>query len=401
MTIKGLTDVGASFPRLGILRKGDAKPANSDRPGKDLSYFRFVTEDPDAKRLFHEIYGPEPRVIRVILPFATRAENYEAWMEEYGAGSIKHRCDNDGNCVLWQDDQGEYHTTPKACPGGCKPNGRLQVIIPALKRLAYVMVLTTAWNDCGELDRNLAAAENAARVMDRDLRGIPFNLKRVEREVSTPPTAQTGGKRVRRKKWLLHLEPAPEWVALQIEAAQQLAMPALPGEIINEDNGDPETERGDTVDSETGEIINGTAEVVPPQPPPGPASNGDKQEPRPFAPQRLGHIMGIKIERREETGPISANQLALVAGKLNEVWAGDAEADNNRRSVLKYLFAVDSAKDLTRAQAAVVLDWLIEGKDETGDYPLKPMAEKEAKLIVRQYVEDAGQLTMEIGEEAE
>ena len=154
------------------------------------------------------------------------------------------------------------------------------------------------------------------------------------------------------------------------------------------------TTRPAIVDGETGEIINGEAQVVEPEP----ATNTNKPEPRPFAPSRLAHIMGVKIEHSELVGPISANQLALLAGKLNEVWAGDAEADNNRRSVLKYLFAVDSAKELTRAQATVVLDWLIEGQDETGDYPLKPMAEQEAKLIVRQYVEDAGQLTMEMGE---
>jgi len=157
-------------------------------------------------------------------------------------------------------------------------------------------------------------------------------------------------------------------------------------------------ELGMIIDGETGEIINGEAEVVVRTPPPSApsATNGNQPEPRPFAPQRLAHQVDIKVKRSELVGPISANQLALVAGKLNEVWAGDAEADNNRRSVLKYLFAVDSAKDLTRAQAAVVLDWLIEGQDETGDYPLKAMAEQEARLIVRQYVEDAGQLTMGI-----
>ena len=281
------------------------------------------------------------------------------------------------------------------------------VIVPELKRLAYLMVKTTSKNDCKELSGNLAAIEIEAGKMGRDLRGIPFVLRRVKREVSTPP-AKAGEKRVRREKWLLHIEAAPEWVAMQIEAAHDWAMLPPPSEVIDEDNGD-------TVDGETGEIINGAAEVVEDARPveekqahdvahaellrrTSLSANTNQPEPRPFAPSRLAHIMGVKIEHSEAVGPISANQLSLLAGKLNEVWAGDAEADNNRRSVLKYLFAVDSAKELTRAQATVVLDWLIEGPDETGDYPLKPMAEREAKLVVRQYVEDAGQLTMEMGE---
>ena len=147
---------------------------------------------------------------------------------------------------------------------------------------------------------------------------------------------------------------------------------------------------------EMGQADNGEdvieAEVVEPTT----TGNGNGKAPkRPYAPELLLSGMDTRVSRSTATGPIPPNQLALVAGKLNEVWAGDPEADNNRRSVLKYLFAVDSAKDLTWAQAGVVLDWLIDGEDETGDYPLKPMAEQEARLIVRQFVEDAGQTTME------
>jgi len=147
------------------------------------------------------------------------------------------------------------------------------------------------------------------------------------------------------------------------------------------------------IDGETGEIIDSNATTN---------GNGTGDPPdRPWPPEFLAHVMGKKIERHKATGPITANQLALVAGKLNEVWPGDPEANNNRRSVLKYLFDVDSAKDLACAQAAVILDWLIEEKDETNDYPLKPMAEREAKLIVRQFMEDARQLVLDIDEEDE
>ncbi len=153
---------------------------------------------------------------------------------------------------------------------------------------------------------------------------------------------------------------------------------------------------GATPEAETDEVIEVTAEVVVTSPEPASEGYVIKQKVRPFAPKHLAHIMRSKVERHEATGPISPEQLALVAGKLNEIWPGDDEADNNRRRVLKYLFAVDSAKALSGAQAGVVLDWPIEEQDDTGDYPLKPMAQREARLIVRQYVEDAGQMTMEM-----
>lgn len=245
MPIKNLTDQKAAFPRLGILRKGAPKPKNGNKPGEDLTYFRFVSDDPDAVRAFYDAYGAEPRRISVYLPFASKDENLETWMEEWGAGSLKHRCDGE-TCVLWQDESGLYHTEPKPCPGGCKATGRLMVIIPDLKRLAYVQVLTTSQWDCIELAANLAAAEDAVRHMERDLRGIPFVLSRTPRLVSTPPR-DGGGKRIRAEKWLLHLEPAPSWVALQIEAARRMALPLL--EVGT--NGDITTPDDDVVEADT------------------------------------------------------------------------------------------------------------------------------------------------------
>ncbi len=240
MPIKGVTDHKASFPRLGVLRKGAPKSGN--RPGQDLTFFRFVSDDPEATEAFGQAYGPEPRRINVYLPFAACGDNLEAWMEEWGSGSLKHRCDGE-TCVLWQDESGQYQDTPKPCPGNCKPVGRLMVIIPDLERLAYVLVLTTSWWDCQELASNLTAAEETARLMGRDLRGIPFVLTRVPRKISTPPR-QEGGKRVRAEKWLLHIEPAPSWVKLQIEAARRMATPQLieGPEDIPAPNGDGDDE---------------------------------------------------------------------------------------------------------------------------------------------------------------
>ena len=66
MPVKGLTDrksIEARYPILGKLRKGDKKRAN--RPGEDLSHFRFTGEGPrfeEIERIF--VYQDRLRCLR-------------------------------------------------------------------------------------------------------------------------------------------------------------------------------------------------------------------------------------------------------------------------------------------------------------------------------------------------
>jgi uncharacterized protein YjiS (DUF1127 family) len=214
MPIKGMTDRQAQFPKLGTLRKGEPKPDGSNRPGKDLEGFRFDSDDAAATEAFLEAFGDEPRRVNVLLPFRTAAENFQAWREEWTASSLKHRCDGE-TMTLWLNGAA-YSQAPKACTGGCKPVGRLMVIIPELRRLAYVTVLTTSIHDIMTLQENLDAAE----MLRGDLRGIPFVLSRRPREISTP---RANGQRARTEKWLLSIEPAPHWVGHQLQVMERAA----------------------------------------------------------------------------------------------------------------------------------------------------------------------------------
>jgi hypothetical protein len=101
----------------------------------------------------------------------------------------------------------------------CKPVGRLKVIIPELRRLAYVTALTTSIHDIKNLSEQLRALEGVRGT----LRGIPMILSRIEREISMPGS---DGKRVRRSKWLLAIEAAPHWVSLQLQAQERAALPS-------------------------------------------------------------------------------------------------------------------------------------------------------------------------------
>ena len=224
MGIKGLTDRAASFPQIGILRKGAPKPERG--PGRDLKYFRFDTDDAAAASAFRTVYGDEPTSVRVYLPFAGAAENFEAWQEHWTAGALQHRCDGE-MCVLWLNGQ-RYSSQAVPCPhralakderDRCKPTGRLKVVIPELRRLAYVTVLTGSIHDIIALTEQLAALEQ----LRGDLRGIPMILRRTPREISMP---SSNGKRTRVEKWLISIEAAPSWVDLQLQAQERAALPS-------------------------------------------------------------------------------------------------------------------------------------------------------------------------------
>lgn len=220
MPIKGLTtNHEAGFPEIGKIRKGDRK-INDKQPGKDLDYFRFVTEDRAAGLAFNQAFGDEPDELTVYMPFPTTNENFIAWKEDWKASSLVHRCDGE-TCVIWQTPNGKYSQEPRHCPGNCKQVGRLKVILPALQRMAYVTVLTTSIWDIINLHQNLSALE----FLRGDLRGIPLILRRRWREISTPSGKDSP--RARRKKSLLTIEADPSWVSLQLEAQKQAALPTI------------------------------------------------------------------------------------------------------------------------------------------------------------------------------
>lgn len=246
MPIKGLTDRRApTFPKIGDIRKG-AKKTREDRPGKDLDYFRYAPLEGEeaAAAKFHEVYGDKPREINILLPFDELDRNFEAYMERHTAGALQCRGDS-WTTSLWRDKEGVMQHTSKQCPDkpceGCKETGRLKVIIPELRRLAFVTVHTTSMWDIIELTENLRALKS---MTGNGLRGIPLVLKRRPRMISTP---RAGGKRVRQEKWMLSIEADQSWVEAQLEAMRIQALPELPAEAGAETEPD--------IDTVTGEII--------------------------------------------------------------------------------------------------------------------------------------------------
>ena len=241
MPIIGLTTNAPQFPKIGTLRKGDEK-TDPKKPGPDLKYFRYTSERyPVSVKAFYDAFGNEPNHITVLLPYATVDENWQAWREEYTASRLQHRCDGQYVQRYYDKRSNGYITPdkPMACPGGCKPTGRLTVIIPALIKAGHVGTVTLGTTSVHDII-NLDGALKAYYQMRGDLRGIEFVLYRYPEKVTTPDGP-------RREKWLVGLKPNHEWVIAQLQAQKHQALTGAPALL----------ESGD-IDMETGEIIDAT-----------------------------------------------------------------------------------------------------------------------------------------------
>jgi hypothetical protein len=236
MPILGLTDRGMAFPMIGKIRKGAKKKENENRPGEDLTYFRldFDLNESASAELFKSIYGDQPQSINFHLPPSETLEDVASfWLEAYTAGRMVARSDGEiyhylidtkNNNVLVQngelvDQKGKtypynpkepsgYYTsqkTGKEMPIYCKPVGRIRIVIPELRRAAWLMFMTGSKYDCMNLSSEIATLTQ----MPYRISSIPLILTRKPREISCPD-AKTGQK-VRRTKWLVDIEINPAW----------------------------------------------------------------------------------------------------------------------------------------------------------------------------------------------
>jgi hypothetical protein len=253
-------DAGARLKRAGIIRLGIQK--KSERTGK-----MYPSETPhfvlkDAQELV-DIYGPDPTRLNVFLPFNEVDRNLIAWHQLWVAGGLL--CRGDGQQIVYAVDprmgevvvkNGQASGTgkvdgmqmtaghPVRCPGmehdlyarcqACRPNALLIVLIREVPRLAYYQIATASIHNIVNLTGQMRwVKENVGR-----LQGVPFILERRPDKISTP--GKNG--RVRREKYLLHLEPDPEWVRKMLAEMHRRALPgaveremaAIPAETATE-----------------------------------------------------------------------------------------------------------------------------------------------------------------------
>ena len=264
-------DAPARLKRAGIIRLGIKK--KSERTGKEYPAEtpHFVLKDAPG---LADLYGLTPKRLNIYLPFDEVDRNLVAWHQLWVAGGLL--CRGDGERIEYAVDpktgekvigKGQAFSTgtfdgmkmtagrPVRCPGmahdlyprcqKCRPNALLIVLIREVPRLAYYQIATSSIHNIVNLTGQMRwVKENIGR-----LQGVPFILERRPDAISTPGQ---NGQRVRRDKYLLHLEPDPEWVKAMLADMHQRALPgggavepvAIPAEVtaISDLDDEPEWE---------------------------------------------------------------------------------------------------------------------------------------------------------------
>lgn len=381
MPIIGLTDRNeGSFPQIGTVRKGAPKTQNA--PGKDLAWFRVEFDEKEtlAAQAFTARFGSEPTDIVIVLPFDEVGRCWEAWREAYVAGALIHRCDGEIVQYAINPKTGEKIVVngigpdgrPVRCkgkPDGCRPVGRLRVIVPELQRLAYLVVMTTSIHDIINISDQL---QGIASMNGGRLAGIPLVLRRRPKEISTP--SGEAGKRARRKKYLVSIEADPEWVKAKLGAMHRSALPgngfdpgaALPAPAHTLQPSGPEWTE---VEDDEGELMEESASEEAPR--------QDALSPESIRAKVAGFV-GVR-----DGQAANERQVGLAQGMLAACFNTDdvGQRQEMRHRTLLYLCNVGSASELHGPHHLAILDWLKPSRDDGGKYQPSEQGAKEARIV--------------------
>lgn len=233
MPIIGLTDQPASFPLLGIIRKGGPKQKNAsgkEIQGKDLDHFRLdlgQKPNPKIERRWAESFGKEPKEISVLLLDDDPNNAFDAWFKEYRGNAVMTRkCDGEVQ-RQWLTPQNVYSFNPKPCEKqkngtcNCVKSAELRVVIPNLGAMGFFKVLTHSTWDILSISQQLQMIYQSAGR----LKGIPFLLKRSPREIF----ANYDGRKNRVTKSLLSIEVHPDVADRVLGAIEARAFLSLEG----------------------------------------------------------------------------------------------------------------------------------------------------------------------------
>lgn len=397
MPIKDLTTVANVTPTFSlVLRKGGEQRPHSTKPGKmimgvDLKYFRPdpVENVPNRDGLladFTALYGETPgdpeHPIACFLGSMNPDISFMAFQEEWRGGRLvdayqgmPHRCDGE---FLWSFNKGTglYEKTEYACPYnqtfegwrerptdnngkslGCKPVGRLTLILPDLFQAGhngYVRVLTNSLWDIANIAKIIAHLEQNFGVTY----GVPLYLRRIER----PITYRDGNTIKKMTKSLIDLYVDPEWQAARFaERFGGKALPPPPPEI-NVSSEVVITEDGQAVDKVTGEIVDDMVDVAT-------ANDEAEREADPKLPMAISKVRALQE---------SAESLGISVGDLvQEPITSVVQATEIYKDVSKTVIAwakanIEHAIDpMPRGKDGMLwIAWIMAAKSDGEEVPL-------------------------------
>jgi Recombination directionality factor-like len=233
MPIAGLTTTKTDMPRLGKIRKGGEQGTKTKEirgekvqvpiVGKDLDYFRIVSDRPGLEAQMAQLYGQEPKELRVVMPYHTVEEVFDPWMKEYGKSGLKRQCDG-AQQILWLPEGaanyrgvgiGDAPLPCVAATNGCKcqRTAALKVVLPevfALGHCGYFEIATSSKHDI----LSIGGALNYVFGLRGSLLGVPFIVRRSPEEKSYP---NPSGTRSTKEYNLIKIEVDPAWLQRQYQ----------------------------------------------------------------------------------------------------------------------------------------------------------------------------------------
>jgi len=435
MPVGGIVnDVRRGWRVLGRVKKGAPK-------GQGLhnrNYFRLDTNDEDLLHAWADVYGAEPRSLDVTLPYDLLRDNWDQWLELWGAGgTLKVRC-NGTDWVQWRDSQGVLHNDPRPCPwcSGERANdpnqhqlvGRLFVMSPPLLERGFsgvLMLVTGSWNDCRNIERTLRTVDD---IVDGELGGVPMVLSRSCEKI----TMTRDGKRVRRDDWLVRLDPNAQWLQRRMELQRLRAIESRPRATAaagvaptGADSSDDQIPFDEPpVAEDDWDGPNGPYDEPPPDDDEGePISTGptDAQQARDNAPPASTRGRGNPLYKGDTSPPspgvrspetvqkelkaqawdldhkgvvLSGQQRGAMVGALNTLFQTEgASAERiaqGRHLVQDYVFGKPKSEDLTPGEVLSLL-WWAQTRTDDGGYAPSPQAMKEAQVIEKEALAAGGQ----------
>jgi len=256
MPIIGLTDGQPSFKELGRLRKGAPKSEGL----KDLEYIRadFRPDEPEAFARWVAAYPKEPTRINVRIAFPDLAASWDANWEVYNTAGQLGRSDGKRWVYLRdhqtgallvkdgvpQDDAGlpvdesgmpympfdpakvvySYWSKKKQrdMPVYPKLTGKLKLLIPELKMVAFMVAITHSVYDVYQINSQLLGIVQIAKNMNMPLPMLPLVFFRRMQTISTT----YGGKKHLEEKSLLNIEIRQDWAEAQFDVLERI-MPGM------------------------------------------------------------------------------------------------------------------------------------------------------------------------------
>ena len=115
----------------------------------------------------------------------------------------------------------------------------------------------------------------------------------------------------------------------------------------------------------------------------------DDRKPAPDA-MTVKRWIHTKVDDSGLEGEITDPQVGMLNGLLQDIFGKDELGERDRHQFLTCVFGVLSSKELTKAQASVLISW---AKDTAGNKP-HPAAVQEAQMVLAESQKDAGQTEM-------